>query len=68
MLGWKQKSQLLSQVAHSGTTVLRLRSKISLVRTVLEFNILFGLVQSTPPMAMSQQVEQKPQVSSNLHI
>ena len=43
MLG--NKSQLLSQVAHSATTVLRVRRRISQARTILEFNILFGLVQ-----------------------
>ena len=43
MLG--NKSQPQSQVAHSATTVLRVRCRISLARTILESNILFGLVQ-----------------------
>ena len=45
MLG--NKSRLLSQVAHSEATVLLLRCRISLSRTIKEFNSLFGLVQLT---------------------
>ena len=43
MLG--NKSQPLSQVAHSATTVLSVRCRISLARTILESNIFFGLAQ-----------------------